>query len=412
MKKIIFILATIVIISIFIFYIIYSPDSPKEDFMFDYNVNPEEIHSAKDFSLAIFFMLVDKKENLFISPYGIHSALSMAYAGADGETKEEMANVLGISEIELEDFKKSSLELKRHLEQATKETKVSIANALFLKDNYPFLENFKKDAEEYFEAKIDYLPETGKPINEWVKEKTNNKIKDIIDSGPIDEMTISILLNAIHFKAPWANEFEKGKTSKRVFYGNREMNVDMMEREGYYKHLIREDLKAVTINYKSEFDSKGSYSFHAFMPEKGLAEFYQNFDIETFNQLKEEMENDEIILRAPKFKMESNLSLVNILEEMGMEKAFDMREANFSNMVDIEKTENIFIDEIIHKTFIEIDEEGTEAAAATVMMMESESISEPGRKPKILELNKPFLFIIEEVETETILFIGHLVDPS
>lgn len=412
MKKITFILSAIVTISLFYFYVIYSPEPPKEDFMFNYNVNPEEIHSAKDFSLASFFMLVDKKENLFISPYGIHSALSMAYTGADGETKKEMANVLGVSEIGLEDFKKASLELKKHLEQANKEAEVSIANALFLKDNYPFRENFKKDAEEYFEAKIDYLPKTGEPINEWVREKTNEKIRDIINPGPIDEMMVSCLLNAVHFEAPWASSFDKGKTSKKTFYGVTEIDVDMMEREGYYNHLVREDLKAVTINYKSGYDSKCSYSFHAFMPEKGLAEFYQDFDIETFNQLKGEMEREEIILRVPKFKIESNLSLVNILEGMGMEKAFDMREANFSNMVDTEKAENLFIDEIIHKTFIEIDEEGTEAAAATVMMMESESIPESERKPKILELNKPFLFIIEEVKTETILFIGQMVDPS
>jgi len=316
MKKITYILVTIIAISLVSFYLIYSTGSLKGDFMSDYNVNPDEIHSAKDFSLASFLTLVDKKENLFISPYSIHTALSIAYTGADGETKNEMANVLGISGLELSDYKKDSLELKKYLESATKETEVSIANALFLKDNYPFLESFKKDAEEYFEAKIDHLPETGKPINEWVKENTNNKIKDIIDSGPIDEMTVSILLNAIHFKAPWANEFEKSKTSKRVFYGDREINVDMMEREDYYKHLIREDLKAVTINYESEFGSKGRYSFHAFMPEKGLAEFYQNLNIETFNQLKEEMENDEIILRVPKFKMESDLSFVDTLKKL------------------------------------------------------------------------------------------------
>jgi len=348
--KITFILAAIILIGIFAFYVAHKPEPPREGFMFDFNLNPEEIHSAKDFSLASFFMLLDKKENLFISPYSLHSALSIAYIGAEGQTKEEMANVLGVSELELEDFKKASLELKKHLEQTTKESEVSIANALFLKNNYLFLENFKRDAEEYFEAKIDHLPETGNPINEWVTKNTNNKIKDIIDSGPIDEKTVAILLNAVHFKAPWEIVFEKSETSKRVFFGNRKANVDMMEREGNYKHLIREDLKAASINYKSEFSSKARYVFHAIMPEKGLADFYQNFDIEKFNQLKEEMKKDEIILRVPKFKIENNFSLVDTLEIMGMQKAFDMREANFANMVDIEKEENVFISEVIHKT--------------------------------------------------------------
>ena len=410
MKKITIIFLSIVII--LLFYVIYRIYSPKEDLMFNYNANPEKIYSAADFSLYSFLIVVSGKENLLISPYGIHSALSMAYLGANGETKEEMAEILGISEIKLENFKKSSLELKRHLEQATKQAEVYIANALFLKDNYPFQEKFVKDAEEYFEAKIDYLPETGEPINKWVKEKTFGRIENILTPGPIDEMMVSCLLNAVYFKAPWKNPFKKSKTNKRTFYGTTEIDVDMMEREGHYYHLIREDLKAVTIPYYSDPESKGIYSFYALMPKENIINFYQDFNLDIFKQLKEEMQNEEIILRIPKFEMESNLSLVNSLERMGMKKAFDIIKADFSNMVDTEKAENLFIDEIIHKTFFEIDEEGTKAAAATAIMMSPVSIAEEGRKPKILELNKPFLFIIEEKETETILFIGQLVDAS
>jgi serpin B len=323
-----------------------------------------------------------------------------------------MSKILGISEIEFENFKKSSLELKRHLEQTTKQGEVYIANALFLKDNYPFREYFIKNAEEYFEAEIDYLPKTSEPINKWVKEKTFGRIKNILTPGPIDKMMVSCLLNAVYFKVPWENPFKKNKTNKRTFYGTKEIDVDMMKREGYYHHLIREDLKVVTIPYYSDPDSKGNYNLYALMPKENILNFYQDFNLDTFKQLKEEMQNEEIILRVPKFKMESNLSLVNTLEMMGIKKAFDMREADFSNMVDTAKAENLFIDEIIHKTFFEIDEEGTKAAAATGIMMSPEAIAEEERKPKILELNKPFLFIIEEKETETILFIGQVVDPS
>jgi serpin B len=412
MKKITFTFVAIIVISLFSFYIIYNTNSPKKDPMFNYSIIPEEIHSAADFSLYSFLIVVSGKENLLISPYGIHSALSMAYLGANGETKEEMAKILGISEIELENFKKSSLELKRHLEQATKQAEVYIANALFLKDNYPFQEKFVKDAEEYFKAEIGYLPKTGELINKWVKEKTFGRIKNILTPGPIDEMMVSCLLNAVYFKAPWENPFKKSKTNKRTFYGTKEIDVDMMEREGYYHNLIREDLKVVTIPYYSDPESKGNYSFYALMPKENIMNFYQDFNLDTFKQLKEEMQNEEIILRIPKFEMESNLSLVNSLERMGMKKAFDIIKADFSNMVDTEKAENLFIDEITHKTFFEIDEGGTKAAAATGIMMSPVSITEEGRKPKILELNKPFLFIIEEKATETILFIGQMVDPS
>lgn len=410
MKKITIIFASIIII--ILFYVIYRIDSPKEDLMFNYNVNPENIHSAADFSLYSFFAILSGKENLLISPYGIHSALSVAYLGANGETKEEMSEILGISEIELENFKKSSLELKRHLEQATKGAEVYIANALFLKDNYPFQEKFVKDAEEYFKAEIGYLPKTGELINKWVKEKTCGRIENILAPGPIDEKMISCLLNAVYFKASWENPFKKSKTSKRVFYGTNKIDVDMMEREGYYHHLIREDLKAVNIPYHTDPESKINYSFYALMPKENIINFYQDFKLETLKKIKEEMQNEKIILRIPKFKMERNLSLVNSLERMGIKKAFDIIEADFSNMVDTEKVENLFIDEIIHKTFFKIDEEGTNAAAATGIMMSPVSIAEEGRKPKILELNKPFLFIIEEKKTETILFIGQVVDPS
>ncbi len=149
------------------------------------------------------------------------------------------------------------------------------------------------------------------------------------------------------------------------------------------------------------------FFFHAFMPlEKSLPEFYQEFDAEYFQEMKP-TNKSETVLRMPKFVLEDSLGLVETLEEMGMEKAFDSDEADFSEMVDLGELDlNVYISDVLHASFVEVDEKGTEAAAATAVEMRLESL------PMALEFNEPFLFVIEEPETETILFIGQLVDPS
>ncbi len=369
--------------------------------------NPEELtelsSAVTEFSFNSFFRLAEDDENLFISPYSIHSALSMAYRGADGETADEMAQVLGIDEMELEKLMEDSLGLKHFLEYSSQKNEVAIANSLFLREEIPFLESYKADGEKYFEAEIGPLPDTGEPINQWVYENTGENIEEIIDAGPIDELVIAYLVNAIYFNGNWEIEFDEADTTERTFYSPEgEVQVEMMESEAEYRHGISEEVQAATLEYED-----GDFLFHAFMPlEKSLPEFYQEFDAEYFQEMKP-TNKSETVLRMPKFVLEDSLGLVETLEEMGMEKAFDSDEADFSEMVDLGELDlNVYISDVLHASFVEVDEKGTEAAAATAVEMRLESL------PMALEFNEPFLFVIEEPETETILFIGQLVDPS
>ena len=358
--------------------------------------------AMREFSFNSFFELADENENLFLSPYSIHVAMTMAYRGADGETAEEMAQSLGLEEMEMDKVLGDSLALKKYLE-ASEKNEVSIANAFFLREDIPFLEDYKNDGERYFEAEIDKLPETGQSINDWVYEKTREKIEEIIDDGPIDDDVIAYLVNAIYFQGSWAEEFDEDRTRVDNFQApDGEVEVEMMENEADYKYGVSEDVQSVTIEYED-----GDFLFHAFMPtEKSLQEFYEEFDPDSFQDMKPTNER-EVVLRFPKFTLEDELELVNVLEELGIRKAFNRNEADFSKMVDLEQLGlNVFLSDVLHASFIEVDEEGTEAAAATAVEVSLESM------PMQLEFNKPFLFVIEEPETETILFMGQLVDPS
>lgn len=407
MKKYVAILVLLLFILSLSFYLINREADPVEPPV--ELSEPEELKelsfSVKDFSFDLFPRLAEDDKNIFISPYSIHTALVMAYRGAGEESAKEMAEVLGLTDMELETLMKNSLGLKQYLEHFSKENEVAIANALFLRDDIPFLSSYKTDAERYFEGKIDPLPDTGVIVNDWVFENTREKIDKIIDPGPINPDVIAYLVNAIYFQGVWAEEFDENNTEKRPFYGTGgEVEVDMMENESDYLLAVSENMKSVTIEYKD-----GDYLFHAFMPtdDRALSEFYVDFDKETFDLMKP-TSKEEIVLRLPKFKLEDEFKLVDVLKDMGMELVFEESLADFSEMVDLDAIGlNVFISDILHASFIEVDEKGTEAAAATAVEMTLESVSLP---PAVVEFNRPFLFLIEEPETGTILFMGHLAN--
>ncbi len=410
MKKntIILIILVMIIILLSFFITNHLEDSTKEPVELK---DPEELkelsYSAKDFSFDIFSSLAENEENIFISPYSIHTALTMAYRGAGSETAEEMAEVLGLSNMQLKALMDSSLGLKQYLEHFSEQNEVAIANALFLRNDIPFRNSYKTDAKKYFEGEIDSLPDAGEPVNDWVFKNTQEKIDQIIDPGPIDPNVIAYLVNAIYFKGIWAEEFDQDLTENRPFYGTGgEVEIEMMENESDYRFAVSENLKSLTIKYQD-----GDYLMHVFMPtdEQPLSELYQNLDRETFESMKP-TNQENITLRFPKFTLEDELGLVETLEAMGIKTAFNENLADFSEMVDLEELGfNVFISDVLHASFIEVDEKGTEVAAATAVEMKMESAPMPG---SVVEFNKPFLFIIEEPKTETILFMGHLVDPN
>ncbi len=399
MKKIILILI-IIVIAVFVFYSLQEEDV-KPDLM-DASKLTELSESSSEFSFRLFSELVEE-DNIFISPYSIHTALLLAYIGSDGETKKEMTEVLQVMGISEEEIKEKALGLKHYLEYVSEETEVSIANAFFLREDVPFLESYKKDGEDYFEAEIGPLPKEGKEVNEWVSDKTEGKIDELIDDGPVPADVIAYLVNAIYFKGIWEVEFEKENTTERTFYGKEEAEVDMMENKDSYLYGVSENMEAVTLEYKD-----GDYLFHAFMP-RDLSDLYENLDREVFESMKP-TNKGEITLRLPKFTMEEDLKLSNALQSIGMESAFDAAFADFSRMVDLDKVypNNVYISEVYHSSFIEVDEKGTEAAAATAVEVRLESAP----MEIVVEFNRPFFFVIEEAQTGAVLFMGQFTDPS
>ena len=400
MKKSATIALVIIIGLVSLYFLEVSPEDPEL-------TDPEKLTEFSsrmiDFSFNSFFELAKEEENLFVSPYSIHTAMTMAYRGADGETAEETAEVLGLTDKEMDKILEDSLDLKRYLEHFSSRNELAIANSFFLRGDIPFLESYRRDGERYFEAEIGPLPETGEPINDWVYEKTREKIEEIIDDGPIDEDVIAYLVNAIYFQGNWAEEFDPENTRTDTFQAPQgDVEVEMMENEADYKYEINEEFQSVTLEYED-----GDFLFHAFMPtEKTLPQFYEDFSVDTFQDMKPNNKR-EVVLRMPKFTLEDELELVEVLQALGIQKAFNRNEADFSKMVDTEALGlNVFLSDVLHASFIEVDEEGTEAAAATAVEISLESM------PMAIEFNRPFLFVIEEPKTETILFMGQLVDPN
>ncbi len=372
-------------------------------------VNIKELSNAQNsFALKLFSKVTQNDENSFLSPYSIHTALLLAYTGAGENTRKEMANTLSVSEIKTGRLKEKSRQLKDYLEKISpaKETELAVANALFLKDTIPFINRYKKNAAKYFKAEISSLPRKGETVNQWVQENTKDKIEKIINPGPVPGNVIAYLVNAIYFKSIWEEKFDPKKTSERPFYSAQEKEVNMMENKAEYRYSISENIQTVTVPYKD-----GSYLFHAFMPpENKLTNFYDNLTVDDLKNVKP-TDKEKIILRLPKFTLKDDLSLSDILQNMGIKKAFNRGQANFSNMVNLKKISplNVFINEVFHSSFIEVDEKGTEAAAATAIDMRTTSVPQ---EPPIIEFNRPFFFMIEEAQTETILFMGQLVNPE
>ena len=381
------------------------------------NIDISEIDTSvldtKDFDFDIFYELiweqVGEDDNLFISPYIIHAAFLLAYMWADGETKEQMAEVLETEGVDINDVKEAYYAQKEKLQDYSTEWELSIANALFLDQDIPFRESYKKASKKYFDAKAEPMPENPSSINEWISDKTEWNIEDVIDD--IDEEVIAYLINAIYFKNDWETEFDSIRDMDfETPEGEKE--VDMMYLEDSHSYLERNDYQMVSKRYEDQ-----SFAFHAIMPkQETLQEFYEDFDREKFDEMKENQSRGEIELYLPKFTFRNSLELVEVMESLWIKDAFEEFGANFDNMVDLEKLQkqtpveaNVYLSEALHDTFIEVDKEWTEAAAVTTVETSGFYSADP--PSPVLKFDEPFMFIIEEEETWQILFMWQMMEP-
>lgn len=335
--------------------------------------------------------LMPKDENYMFSPLSIKLALAMTAVGADGETKAEMLETLGIDDLdEFNEFAEQIIG-----EYGKKEAiKLEIANSLWLNTDYyhgdvQFADDFAAVIAKYYDAASEEVDASDavERINEWVFDKTEGKITELID----DSDFLAYIVNAIYFKGEWDVQFPSYATAEREFTGrdNQKKQIDFMNLTDTFDYYENKDLQMVRLPYQ---DGKtGMYLV-----------LYEGRDID-LDKIVEEMERKRVKISLPKFKIESELQLKGLLSEMGIKTAFDKNKADFKKMFTA-ISENVFITDVIHKTFIDVDENGTEAAAATGVEMGLTSM--PIEEPVVFTADRPFVYFIRDDVNGEILFMG------
>ena len=363
------------------------------------------------FALDLYGALRGAEGNLFFSPMSIHAALGMTYAGARGETAAEMAGVLHLPREQKRAHAALGTLLKRLNEIGTaKGCQLSIANALWGHSGYAFLDDFLKVVRDNYGAglrQVDFVGATEaarRTINGWVEKKTRDKIKELLKRGDVDAATRLVLTNAIYFKGDWADQFEKKYTKDAPFTvsGNRKITVPMMHKTADFRYMSAEQFQALEMSYEGD-----ALSMVIFLPRKpdGLERFEKSLTPENLGRWVKSLRKREVAVYLPRFKMTARFEMSRTLSGMGMPLAFGGR-ADFSGM---DGTKGLFISKVIHKAFVDVNEEGTEAAAATAVVMALKGVPEP---PPVFRADHPFIFLIRDKTTGSILFLGRLVNPK
>jgi serine protease inhibitor len=375
-----------------------------------------------DFTLALYEQLRQRPGNLFFSPFGIRAALGMAEAGANGETASQMRGALHISssdETRHVDFARISERLNA---AGVGEYEMRIVNSLWCQDGASLKSEFLDlIARHYggdanlvdFEHAADSARET---INHWVEEKTRQKIRDLIAPGGIDADTRLVLVNAVYFKGKWVLRFLETATRDEPFYleGGGTVQAPLMRQEGPIWYLRAEDYQAVDLRYRG-----GDLSMLVLLPDRreGLRDLERALSTRMLNQCMARTRQTRVKLFFPRFKVTWGASdLKDQLTALGMPLAFARFQADFSGINGREPPaeDSLFISTVVHKAFVEANEEGTEAAAATAALMAEAAASRSSKPPPVpvFRADHPFLFAIRDWKTNAILFLGRIMDPT
>lgn len=382
-----------------------SPEQSEID-----NLSKSKIIEANSkFSLKILNQLANEKPNtnLFISPLSMSLALSMTYNGAESKTKDQMMQALEYNNLSLETINKDNNTLLRML-LSDQDIELSIANAIFSNQKVKFNADFLNRNRESYYSEIKELdfsnPNALTIINDWVDNKTNGRIPSILDK--IEPGDILFLINAIYFKGTWTNVFEKSQTKEMSFklIDGTVKNHPMMNQSGSYKHYKDENVEFVRMPYGNS-QRTGMYIF---LPKEGISleEFRKNLKYENIDKWFSRISNERGNITIPKFKMNYEADLIPALENLGMTDAFQSNKANFSKMTNLG---GVYLSKALQKTFVEVNEEGTEAAAVTIIGASATSVPPP---PFNFVVDRPFMTAIVDEKTKTILFMGLIFNPQ
>ncbi|MBF7097006.1 serpin family protein [Alkalibacter mobilis] len=363
--------------------------------------------SVSKFSWEIFENSIGEKGNVLVSPTSVYLALSMTLNGAQEDTLEGMKDALKLENMTIQDFNESCRNWILRLRQHTDRTKLFVANSIWFREGYGISEDFLQNNADYFDAgarSLDFNDtDSVKVINDWVKEHTMETIDSIVDE--IHRDTIMYLINAVYFKSDWDEKFLSDDTIEQNFNSPEGIVVvDFLNRTGEISYLARESFEGVVLPYENN-----RYGYFAFMPnnQTDLRDFVRGMDSMDLSQMIDSVEKKAVRLSMPKFEMAYENSLVDELSIMGMETAFSGN-ADFSNM-NASGISELFINDVRHKTFCKVNEEGTEAAAVT--SVEMRLTSAPSEEIQIT-FDRPFLFGIWDNNTDTPLFIGLMENPK
>jgi len=384
------------------------------------DVSPSEqallVEGNSAFAFELYQELKGKEGNLFYSPYSISLALAMTYAGARGETAEQMADTLQfiLEQDRLHPaFNWLDAELAKRGEGAAGKDgegfRLNIVNAIWGQKDYEFLPAFLDVLAENYGAGLrilDFIKETEKSrltINDWVYNQTEKRIEDLIPQGAIGELTRLVLTNAIYFNAAWAYPFDEDMTADGPFYllDGGQVIVPMMKQTESFGYTEGEGYQAVELPYDG-----GELSMVILLPEAGKFEaFEEELQAQQVSDIISGLQPTEVALTMPQFEFDSEFSLKDTLADMGMPIAFSGA-ADFSGMTG---KRELLISDVVHKAFVAVDEAGTEAAAATAVIMELTAVPEP---PVEVTIDHPFIFLIRDIETDAILFVGRVLNPG
>ncbi len=373
------------------------------------------VEGNSTFAFNIYQTLREENGNLFYSPYSMSLALAMTYAGARGETEQQMADTLHftLSQDRLHPaFNSLDIELGKRGEGAEGKDedgfRLNVLNAIWGQKGYQFLPTFLDVLAENYGAGLRPLDFAGAPeksrliINEWVSDQTEGRIEDLIPQGLIDILTRLVLTNAIYFNAAWQYPFNEDLTRDSQFYllDGREITVPMMSQTESFGYAEGDNYRAVELPYDG-----GELSMVILLPHAGQFEaFEESLNAERVSAIVSALEQRQVALAMPKFEFESAFKLKEALMAMGMPVAFT-EAANFSGMTG---GRELFISEVVHKAFVSVDEAGTEAAAATAVIMKVTALPVA---PVEFTANHPFIFLIRDIETGSLLFMGRILNP-
>jgi serpin B len=370
------------------------------------------------FAFELYQALKEKGDNLFYSPYSISLALAMTYGGARGETAQQMAATL---QFLLEGdrlhpaFNWLDGELNKRGEGAQGKDgegfRLNIVNAIWGQRDYEFLSEFLDVLAENYGAGLrilDFITQTEKSrlaINEWVSNQTEGRIEDLIPEGAINELTRLVLTNAIYFNAAWAYPFIKDATADGPFHllEGGQVTAPMMKQTESFGYADGEGYQAIELPYDG-----AELSMVIFLPEAGTFEIFEKgLQAQQVDAIIGDLQGIRVTLTMPEFEFESQFSLKDALSGMGMPIAFSPDEADFSGMTG---NHELFISDVLHKAFVAVDEAGTEAAAATAVVVGTTSM--PVEPPVEVTIDRPFIFLIRDIETGAIIFVGRVLNPS